>query len=61
MKTIIITIMLAIALMLLMAESDIIAVLLLTKAASFALFYAAARLYDRWHPALSNYINAEED
>ena len=60
-KPITITIMFAIAAMLLMAESDSIAALLLAKAASFALFYAAARLCDRWESTLSNYINAEED
>lgn len=60
-KPITITIMFAIAAMLLMAESDSIAALLLTKAAGFALGYAAARLCDRWESALSNYINEEED
>lgn len=60
-KPIIITIMFAIAAMLLMAESEDIAVLLLTKAAGFALGYAAARLCDRWESALSNYINEEEE
>lgn len=53
--------MFAIAAMLLMAESDSIAVLLLTKAAGFALGYAAVRLCDSWQSALSNFINEEED
>lgn len=61
MKPITITIMFAIAAMLLMAESDSIAALLLTKAAGFALGYAAARLCDSWEYALSNFINADEN
>ena len=60
-KPIIITIMFAIALLLLMAESEDIAVLLMTKALAFGTGYAACRLCDRWESALSNYINEEED
>lgn len=60
-KTITITIMFAIAAMLLMADSDSITALLLTKAAGFALGYSAARLCDSWEDALSYFINAEED
>ena len=60
-KPITITIMFAIAAMLLMAESDNIAVLLMTKALAFGIGYAACRLCDRWESALSNYINEEED
>lgn len=61
MKPIIITIMFAIAAMLLMAESEDIAVLLMTKAAAFGIGYAACRLSDRWESALSNFINEEEN
>lgn len=60
-KSIIITIMFAIALLLLMAESQDIAVLLMTKALAFGIGYAACRLCDRWESALSNYFNEEED
>lgn len=60
-KPIIITIMFAVAAMLLMAESEDIAVLLMTKALAFGIGYAACRLCDRWESALSDYINAEED
>lgn len=60
-KPITITIMFAIAAMLLMAESDDIAVLLMTKALAFGIGYAACRLCDHWESALSNYINEEED
>ena len=60
MKPIIITIMFAIAALLLMAESEDIAALLMTKASAFGIGYAACRLGDRWESALSNYINAEE-
>ena len=60
-KPITITIMFAIAAMLLMAESDDIAVLLMTKALAFGIGYAACRLCDRWESALSNYFNEEED
>lgn len=61
MRTIIITILFAIALLLLMAESEDIAVLLMTKALAFGIGYAACRLCDRWESALSNYINEEEN
>lgn len=60
-KPIIITILLAIAALLLMAESEDIAVLLMTKALAFGTGYAAVRLCDRWESASSNYFNAEED
>lgn len=60
-KTITITIMFAIAAMLLMADSDSITALLLTKAAGLALGYAAVRLCDSWQSALSNFINADEN
>ena len=60
-KPITITIMFAVAAMLLMAESEDIAVLLMTKALAFGTGYAACRLCDRWESALSDYINAEED
>lgn len=53
--------MFAIALLLLMAESEDIAVLLMTKALAFGIGYTACRLGDRWESALSNYINAGED
>lgn len=59
-KSIIITIMFAIALLLLMAESEDIAVLLMTKALAFGIGYAACRLCDRWESALYD-INAKED
>ena len=59
MKPIIITIMFAIAAMLLLAESEDIAVLLMTKVAALAIGYAAVRLCDRWESALSNFINEE--
>lgn len=61
MKPTIITIMFAAAIMLLLAESDNIAVLLMTKAAALAIGYAAVRLCDRWESALSNLINDEEE
>jgi hypothetical protein len=57
MKQIIITIMFAIAAMLLLAESEDIAVLLMTKAVALAIGYAAWYLCDRWESALSNFIN----
>lgn len=60
MKPIIITIMFAIAAMLLLAESEDIAVLLMTKAVSLAIGYAAVRLCDRWESALSNFINDKD-
>lgn|GEM_PF-5522045 len=60
-KPITITIMFAVAAMLLMAESEDIAVLIMTKALAFGIGYAAFRLCDRWESALSNYINEEED
>ena len=59
MRTVIISILFAIALVLLMAESEDIAVLLASKAGAFAVGYAAVRLSDR--SALSNYINEVED
>ena len=59
MRTIIATILFAIALLLLMAESDNVAVLLASKAGAFAVGYAAVRLSGKW--ALSNFINEEED
>lgn len=60
MKPIIITIMFAIAAMLLLAESEDIAVLLMTKVAALAIGYAAVRLCDRWESALSNFINDKD-
>lgn len=60
MKPIIITIMFAIAAMLLLAESEDIAVLLMTKALAFGIGYAAVRLCDKWESALSNFINDNE-
>jgi hypothetical protein len=60
MKPIIITIMFAIAAMLLLAESEDIAVLLMTKAVALAIGYAAVRLCDRWESALSNSINDKD-
>lgn len=60
MKPIIITIMFAIAAMLLLAESEDIAVLLMTKAVALAIGYAAVRLCDRWESALSNFTNDNE-
>lgn len=60
MKPIIITIMFAIAAMLLLAESEDIAVLLMTKAVALAVGYAAVRLCDRWESALSNFINDKD-
>jgi len=59
MRTIIITALFAIALLLLMAESEDVAVLLETKAGAFIVGYAAVRLSGKW--ALSDYINARED
>lgn len=60
MKPIIITIMFAIAAMLLLAESEDIAVLLMTKVAALAVGYAAVRLCDKWESALSNSINDKD-
>lgn len=60
MKPIIITIMFAIAAMLLLAESEDIAVLLMTKAVALAIGYAAVRLCDKWESALSNSINDKD-
>lgn len=60
MKPIIITIMFAIAAMLLLAESEDIAVLLITKVAALAVGYAAVRLCDKWESALSNFTNDNE-
>jgi hypothetical protein len=60
MKQAIITILFAIALMLLMAESEDIAVLLISKAAAFGIGYAAWHLCDRWESALSHFINDED-
>ena len=51
--------MLLVILVLLMAESDNVAVLLASKAAAFAVGYAAVRLSDR--STLSDTINAKED
>lgn len=59
MRTIIITILFGIALMLLMAESDDVAVLLETKVGAFVIGYLAVRLSDKW--TLSNLINDKED
>lgn len=61
MKPIIITIMFAVAAMLLMAESEDIAVLLMTKALAFGIGYASCRLADKWESALSQLINDKED
>lgn len=60
-KPIIITILLAVAALLLMADSEDIAVLLMTKALAFGVGYVAVRLADNWESALSNFINAKED
>lgn len=60
-KPIIITILLAVAALLLMADSEDIAVLLMTKALSFGVGYVAVRLAGKWESALSNIINAKED
>lgn len=60
MKPIIITIMFAIAAMLLLAESEDIAVLLMTKAVALAIGYAAVCLCDKWESALSNSINDKD-
>lgn len=51
--------MFAIAAMLLLAESEGIAVLLMTKVAALAIGYAAVRLCDKWESALSNFIKEE--
>lgn len=59
MRTVIISILFCVALVLLMAESDNVAVLLASKAAAFAVGYAAVRLSDR--STLSDTINAKED
>ena len=59
MRTIIITILFCVALVLLMAESEDVAVLLASKAGAFAVGYAAVRLSDR--STLSDIINAKED
>lgn len=60
-KSIIITIMFAVAAMLLLAESDNILVVLMTKAVALGIGYAAVRLCRMWEQALSNYINDEEE
>lgn len=60
MKATIITILFAIAAMLLLAESEDIAALLMTKAAAFGIGYAACRLCDDWESALSNFSNDNE-
>ena len=59
MRTVIISILFCVALVLLMAESEDVAVLLMSKLGAFAVGYAAVRLSGKW--ALSDTINAKED
>jgi hypothetical protein len=59
MKQITITILFAVALMLLMTESEDIAVLLMTKVAAFCIGYIACRMCDSLESALSNLDNKE--
>ena len=59
MRTVIISILFCAALVLLMAESEDVAVLLASKAGAFAVGYAAVRLSDR--STLSDIINAKEE
>lgn len=59
MRTVIISILFCAALLLLMAESEDVAVLLASKAGAFAVGYAAVRLSDR--STLSDIINAKEE
>ncbi len=58
MRTVIISILFCVALVLLMAESEDVAVLLASKAGAFAVGYAAVRLSDR--STLSDIINDKE-